>query len=166
MWFRRKLHAPSVGQQWKPGAGENGGSLTLELEDGLAHRLRRLARTWRQAPEALAAELLARGLEQQALRAHAEAVLDTLTPREQQVAWQALRGRTNRQIAEALFISSETVKTHIRHVLEKFGVRSKADLRLLLLDLGIRWWEATQMENAPLQSARMVQAQKSPNPKR
>jgi DNA-binding CsgD family transcriptional regulator len=38
-------------------------------------------------------------------------------------------------------ISPETVKTHIRHVLERFNVASKADLRLRLLDLKIRWWE-------------------------
>jgi DNA-binding NarL/FixJ family response regulator len=38
-------------------------------------------------------------------------------------------------------VSTETVKTHVRHVLEKLGVRSKADLRLLLLDMGIRWWQ-------------------------
>jgi DNA-binding CsgD family transcriptional regulator len=40
-----------------------------------------------------------------------------------------------------LVISPETVKTHVRHVLEKFNVRSKAELRLQLLDLGVRWWE-------------------------
>ena len=28
-----------------------------------------------------------------------------------------------------------------RRVLEKFTLHSKADLRLLLLDLGVRWWE-------------------------
>ena len=50
-------------------------------------------------------------------------------------------GLTNRQIAEALFISIETVKTHMHNVLDKFEVHSKADLRLLLLDLGIRWWQ-------------------------
>jgi DNA-binding CsgD family transcriptional regulator len=38
-------------------------------------------------------------------------------------------------------ISSETVKSHIHNVLLKFGLRSKSDLRLLLLDLGIRWWQ-------------------------
>jgi len=46
-----------------------------------------------------------------------------------------LSGLTNRQIAAALVISPETVKTHLRHTLEKFELRSKADLRLLLRDL-------------------------------
>jgi DNA-binding CsgD family transcriptional regulator len=87
----------------------------------------------------LITNLLARGLEQEALRAQAETTLSILTPREQEVAWLTARGHTNQQIAETLVISPETVKTHVRHVLDKFRVRSKADLRLLLLDLGVRW---------------------------
>jgi RNA polymerase sigma factor (sigma-70 family) len=75
------------------------------------------------------------------LRRQAQAALDQLTPRQQQVAKLTARGYTNHQIAEALVISPETVKTHIRHVLERFNVASKADLRLRLLDLKIRWWE-------------------------
>jgi DNA-binding NarL/FixJ family response regulator len=82
-----------------------------------------------------------RGLEQEVLRTQVRAILEALTPREQEVTWYTARGYTNRQIAEALVVSIETVKTHVRHVLEKLGVRSKADLRLLLLNLGIRWWE-------------------------
>ena len=55
---------------------------------------------------------------------------------ERQVVLLTRRGLTNRQIAAALVISPETVKTHVRHALEKFGLSSKAELRLLLLDLG------------------------------
>ena len=88
-----------------------------------------------------AAKLLARGLEQEVLRTQVRAILEGLTPREQEVTWYTARGYTNHQIAETLVVSIETVKTHVRHVLEKLGVHSKADLRLLLLNLGIRWWE-------------------------
>jgi len=73
------------------------------------------------------------------MRVHAEHALASLTPREQEVTCLAARGQTNHQIADALVISSETVKSH--NVLIKFGLRSKSDLRLLLLDLGIRWWQ-------------------------
>lgn len=115
--------------------------LIFEVDVELAARLRLAAHVQDLPAEQLAAELLARGLEQEALRARAEAALTSLTPREQEIAWLTARGRTNRQIARALFISIETVKTHVRHVLDKFGVRSKADLRLLFIDLGMRWWE-------------------------
>jgi two-component system nitrate/nitrite response regulator NarL len=112
----------------------------IEVEPELFARLRRAARARRSSPQALARDLLARGLEQEALKAHAEAVLDTLTPREAEVLWRAAHGHTNRKIADALVISPETVKTHVRNILLKLGLHSKADLRLLILDLGLRWW--------------------------
>ena len=108
----------------------------LILDGELWMRLRRTAHALDQQPEGLAADLLARGLEQEALWARAEASLVALTPRERQVVLLTRRGLTNRQIAAALVISPETVKTHVRHALEKFGLSSKAELRLLLLDLG------------------------------
>jgi DNA-binding NarL/FixJ family response regulator len=113
----------------------------FEADARLGEELRTVARSRGQSPEALAADLLARGLEREAVRARAEAVLASLTPREQQVAWRTARGQTNRQIAEALVVSTETIKTHVAHILDKLGVRSKTDLRVLLLDLGVRWWE-------------------------
>jgi RNA polymerase sigma factor (sigma-70 family) len=122
------------------------GRLVFEVDAELSAQLRQAARTSEQAPEALAAELLARGLEQEAQRTQVLAILETLTPREQEVTWLTARGYTNRKIAEVLVLSPETVKTHVRHVLEKLGVGSKADLRLLLLDLGIRWWEETALD--------------------
>ena len=138
MHFRRWFHPKRV----KPESPSSGnGRLTLELDDGLFAQLRLTARARGQSPETLTTNLLARGLEQEALRTQVETTLAILTPREQEVAWLTARGRTNQQIAETLIISPETVKTHVRHVLEKFRVRSKVDLRLLLLDLGVRWWD-------------------------
>ena len=115
--------------------------LTVEVNAELSTRLRRAARARARSPEMLVSDLLERGLEQETLRVHAERALASLTPREQEVTWLAARGQTNRQIADALVISSETVKSHVHNVLLKFGLRSKSDLRLLLLDLGIRWWQ-------------------------
>jgi non-specific serine/threonine protein kinase len=37
-------------------------------------------------------------------------------------------GRTNREIGEALVISSGTVRTHVEHVLGKLGMRSRAEI--------------------------------------
>jgi RNA polymerase sigma factor (sigma-70 family) len=122
------------------------GRLVFEVDAELSAQLRHAARASEQAPEAFAAELLARGLKQEAQRKQAQTILETLTPREQEVTWLTARGYTNRKIAEVLVLSPETVKTHVRHILEKLGVSSKADLRLLLLDLGIRWWETLPPE--------------------
>lgn len=116
-------------------------SYSVEVGPEIFAHLRRAARLRRRSPQALARDLLTRGLSQETLREHTEAVLSGLTPREAEVLWQAARGRTNRQIATALVVSPETVKTHVHNILLKLGLRSKADLRLLMLDLGIRWWQ-------------------------
>jgi len=49
-----------------------------------------------------------------------------LTPREREVLELISRGMRNREIASALFISQSTAKVHVRHVLEKLGVRTRA----------------------------------------
>ncbi|WP_026424771.1 helix-turn-helix transcriptional regulator [Actinokineospora inagensis] len=51
-----------------------------------------------------------------------------LSPRESAVAGMAAQGRTNREIAEALFISVRTVEDHVANALRKCGVRTRSDL--------------------------------------
>lgn len=53
---------------------------------------------------------------------------DTLTQAERQVALLVAEGRTNREIAEHLFVSPHTVNTHLRHVFAKLAVRSRVEL--------------------------------------
>jgi DNA-binding CsgD family transcriptional regulator len=124
--------------------GPRSDRLAFEIDGELSAQLSLTAHSRGQTIGGLIADLIARGLQQDGLRSQAEAALASLTPREQEVAWLTVRGHTNPQIAEALIVSPETVKTHVAHVLEKFGVRSKTELRVRLLDLGVRWWEAGQ----------------------
>lgn len=49
-----------------------------------------------------------------------------LTPREWEVLQLLVEGRTNRDIADALFISHRTATTHVANILAKFGVESRA----------------------------------------
>ena len=111
--------------------------LTFETDVELAEALRHAARARGQEPELVASDLLQQALAQEARRAHTRASLACLTPRQREVAWLAAGGCTNRQIAETLVVSPETVKTHVRHTLDKFGLRSKAELRLMLRDLQV-----------------------------
>lgn len=59
--------------------------------------------------------------------------LDPLTAREQEVLQQILSGKSNREIAEALVISENTVKTHARNIFSKYDVGSRAELISTLL---------------------------------
>lgn len=51
-----------------------------------------------------------------------------LTPRELDVVRMLALGADNCKIAEALFISENTVKTHVAHILEKLGVHSRSQV--------------------------------------
>jgi len=51
--------------------------------------------------------------------------VDCLTARELEVLQLVAQGFTNREIASRLFISPATVRTHMEHVFEKLGVRSR-----------------------------------------
>ncbi len=59
--------------------------------------------------------------------------LDPLTAREQEVLQLILSGKSNREIAGALFISESTVKTHVRNIDSKYDVGSRAELISTLL---------------------------------
>jgi DNA-binding CsgD family transcriptional regulator len=51
-----------------------------------------------------------------------------LTPREAAVAGLVRAGHTNRQIARQLFLSENTVETHLAHVYRKLGIRRRWEL--------------------------------------
>jgi DNA-binding CsgD family transcriptional regulator len=59
--------------------------------------------------------------------------LDPLTVREQEVLQLILSGKSNHEIAMALFISENTVKTHARSIFSKYDVSSRSELISTLL---------------------------------
>jgi DNA-binding CsgD family transcriptional regulator len=50
-----------------------------------------------------------------------------LTPRERQVLHMLATGKTNGQIADRLFITAGTVKSHMKHIMEKLGASNRTD---------------------------------------
>jgi DNA-binding NarL/FixJ family response regulator len=62
--------------------------------------------------------------------------LGALTAREREILNLLARGRSNRDIAEELFITNKTVKNHLSRIYEKIGVHSRAEAIALWLGVG------------------------------
>lgn len=105
---------------------ENGRSLAA-----LLHHVRHLF------PNYVAQLLSAMGEGAATSQAGSGLLLDALTERERDIMALIAQGQTNRQIADALFISVGTVKGHINHIFGKLAVqnRTQALVRARELDL-------------------------------
>jgi DNA-binding NarL/FixJ family response regulator len=62
---------------------------------------------------------------------------EALTPREIDVLRHVSGGNRNRDIAERLFISEETVKVHIKHIMEKLGAADRTQAIAIAVRRGI-----------------------------
>jgi predicted ATPase/DNA-binding CsgD family transcriptional regulator len=60
-----------------------------------------------------------------------------LTTREAEVVRLIGRGRSNREIADELVISQRTAEAHVTHVLNKLGVRSRAQVAIWAVERGL-----------------------------
>ncbi len=84
----------------------------------------RLIQTFRERPQTAAA--------------HADpAVLDDLTEREREVLVLVARGLTNGQIAEHLFLSEGTVKTHVKRIFAKLALHDRTQAVILAYEVGL-----------------------------
>jgi predicted ATPase/DNA-binding CsgD family transcriptional regulator len=102
-------------------------------EQFVGHIVPRLARAADDVGPAAADRLRAEGGRMAFTDLLAQAVAEPepvhpLTAREREVADLVAEGLTNGQVAERLFISPRTVETHVEHVKQKLGVRTRAEV--------------------------------------
>ena len=69
--------------------------------------------------------------------AQARAALESLTSKQRQVAEMLVHGLTAREIAEVLFVSEHTAKTHRYDLYKRLGIKKPGQLGVLLAMAGV-----------------------------
>ncbi|MCB9374024.1 MAG: response regulator transcription factor [Microthrixaceae bacterium] len=118
-------------------AGASGFLLKDTLPDELLAAIRIVA-----DGEALLAPTVTRRLieafaRQSAATPEANPGLDLLTEREREVLVEVAQGHTNAEVAERLFMSQATAKTHVSRLLTKLGARDRAQLVVVAYESGV-----------------------------
>ena len=112
------------------------------LKDALPHDLLAAVRVVAGGQALLAPSVTRRLMEEFVRRPAAGASkpppwLDTLTTRETEVLGAVARGLSNTEIADSLFMSPATAKTHVSRLLTKLHARDRAQLVMLAYEAGV-----------------------------
>lgn len=111
-------------------AGAKGYLLKDMPSEELAQAIRFVHLGYTQLAPGLMEKLIAGFTAAPIIQNTASSALVQLTPREQEVLRLLGAGSTNRDIAQQLFISEGTVKTHVTHLLNRLNLRNRSQLAL------------------------------------
>jgi DNA-binding CsgD family transcriptional regulator len=118
-------------------------SRVYSSDEALVTSVREVAKQQGRAEEEVLADFARSGRDQFFRNGEAEARWDSLSEREQEVTALACLGYRNYEIAGILGIAPETVKTHLQNIFNKFGLRSRKELRLVLNQWQFaEWWNS------------------------
>ena len=102
------------------------------LKDATRDELFRAVRAAATGASVLAPAVASRLMDRQRTPRH-----EALSAREIEILEHVARGRTNKEIAAALFVSDATVKTHLLHIFAKLDVQDRTQAVTVALDRGI-----------------------------
>lgn len=114
-------------------------------DEGLVSRVREMAASQQRGEQEVYNDIIASGMQVLQDKDKYEETWASLSQREQQVAALTCLGYRSYEIAGALGISYETVRTHSKHVYAKFGLNRQA-LRVALKNWNFaEWWGNRQV---------------------
>jgi DNA-binding NarL/FixJ family response regulator len=118
-------------------AGASGFLLKETLPDDLLSAVRVVAGGQALLAPSVTRRLLEEFVQRPSVATHVPAGFDTLTTREVEVLEAVARGLSNTEIADTLFMSPATAKTHVSRLLAKLHARDRAQLVMLAYEAGV-----------------------------
>jgi DNA-binding NarL/FixJ family response regulator len=114
---------------------------SLQIKESLVDALEALAEENQRDVDEFTEELIALGVAHKQQAVENLSLWDKLTPREKEVVALVCLGYMNKEIGEKLYISPQTVKTHVSNALRKFGVKKRGEIQRLLANWDFRDWD-------------------------
>jgi DNA-binding NarL/FixJ family response regulator len=118
-------------------AGASGFLLKDASADELADAVRVVASGDALLSPSITRKLLEQFVKTPSTTSRTLSAIDQLTEREEEVLRHLARGRSNAEIAEALFVSETTVKTHVSHILTKLDLRDRVQAVVAAYESGL-----------------------------
>jgi len=117
------------------------GAIGFLLKDARAEQLVTAVRAARDGDRMLAPAVTRRLIEQYVNRPRTGAgpphALNALSQRELEILRHLARGLSNAELADALYLSEATIKTHVGRVLTKLGVRDRVQAVIVAYETGL-----------------------------
>lgn len=118
-------------------AGASGFLLKDAPPEELVHAVRVVARGDALIAPSITKRLIEEISQRPAQQNVSPEALKSLTQRELEVLQHVARGLSNHEIAESLFVSETTIKTHVGRVLMKLGLRDRVQAVVLAYESGV-----------------------------
>jgi DNA-binding NarL/FixJ family response regulator len=119
------------------GAGASGFLLKRARPEELVAAIRTVAAGDALLSPSVTRRVIDRVAGQPAADGSSQARLEELTPREREVLEHVARGLSNAEIAAALVIEESTVKTHVKRILGKLGLRDRVQAVIFACESGL-----------------------------